>query len=194
MLKRRMQKIAKVAAERQHGLAVVLEDIHDPHNAEAVFRTCDAFGVQDVYLIFEKEKPFNPRKIGRSTSSSANKWLNFHVFRSTRECLNLLKKKKYFLAATVLNSGAKPIYQSRLRLTKLALILGNEHSGLSPTAVKLSDLGFFIPMRGMVQSLNLSVTAGIFLYEISRQRNKNQKNYTVSAGQAKKIVADFLDR
>ena len=71
----RRGKISKVIERRQEGV-IVLEDIHDPHNAAAVWRSCDGFGFQKVYLIFEKEKVFNPKKIGKASSSSANKWLD----------------------------------------------------------------------------------------------------------------------
>lgn len=194
MLKRRIEKIREVAQGRQKGLAVVLEDIHDPHNAEAVFRTCDAFGIQEVYLIFEREAHFNPKKVGRTSSGSANKWLNFHIFRSTSECLAALKARKYFLAATVLEAEAESIYAARLDRSNLALILGNEHRGLSACAKRLSDRKFFIPMRGMVQSLNLSVTAAIFLYEISRQRGKARRKYLLPPFQLKKMVSDLKKR
>lgn len=65
----------------------MLEDIHDPHNAEAVLRTCDVFGVQHVHLVFARQAPFNPRKLGKSTSSSANKWLDFTLHTSVQACL-----------------------------------------------------------------------------------------------------------
>ncbi|MEK9181278.1 MAG: RNA methyltransferase [Patescibacteria group bacterium] len=189
-----MQKIKAVAKNRQSGLAVVLEDIHDPHNAEAVFRSCEAFGVQEVYLIFDRESPFNPKRIGKKTSGSANKWLNFHIYKSAKECFADLKAKRYFLAATVLDKGASSIYKARLSQKKLALIFGNEHRGLSAGSQKLSDHKLFIPMRGMVQSLNLSVTAGIFLYEISRQRENHPDDYRLTSIQFKKLVSDFKQR
>ena len=81
---RRLQKIQAVAKSRQNGV-IVLEDIHDPHNAAAVLRTADAFGIQKIYFIFNKQERFNPRKIGKATSSSANKWLDFEVFTSAKE-------------------------------------------------------------------------------------------------------------
>lgn len=184
---KRLEKIKGVVARRQAGLVVVLEDIHDPHNAEAIFRSCDAFGVQDVYLIFDKEKPFNPVKIGKQSSSSANKWLTFHIFRSTEECLNELKKRKYKIVATAL--GGESLFEARLE-GNIALLVGNEHSGLSSEALQMADLKIAIPMRGMVESLNVSVASALFLFEITKQG----KNRILSKVEQKKLVEDFMTR
>lgn len=149
----------------------MLEDIHDPHNAAAVWRSCDGFGIGKVYLIFDKETVFNPKKVGKASSSSANKWLDFKIFKSTRECVETLKGEGYEIWATVLDKEATEIYKSDLgQKKKVAIMLGNEHRGLSVEAVKLADKKVYIPMQGMVQSLNLSVTAAIVLYELTRQR------------------------
>jgi len=161
----------EVIEERQEGI-LVLEDIHDPHNAAAVWRSADAFGWQKVWLIFDKEKSFNPKKVGKASSSSANKWLDFRIFKSTTECFEELHKLGYRTLATVLDKGARDISLADLRSqVKIAIVLGNEHRGLSETATKMADEKVYIPMKGMVQSLNLSVTAAIMLYEVERQRH-----------------------
>lgn len=164
----RQRKIKQVTDNRQPAI-VILEDIHDPHNAAAVWRSCDAFGIGTVYLIFNKEEEFNPKKIGKATSASANKWLNFKIFHSIEECLEEVKKLGYKTYATVLDKEAKSIYETKF-VEKAAIMLGNEHAGLSETAIKMADFKIYIPMMGMVQSLNLSVTAGICVFEYSRQR------------------------
>jgi len=158
-----------VIGNRQEGV-IVLEDIHDPHNAAAVWRSCDGFGFQKVYLIFEKEKGFNPKKIGKASSSSANKWLDFKIFRSTKEGVEELKKEGYKIFATVLDKKAKKLDKANFKTKKMAIMLGNEHRGLSETAIKMADEKIYIPMKGMVQSFNLSVTAAIVMYEVDRQR------------------------
>jgi tRNA (guanosine-2'-O-)-methyltransferase len=169
MEEERRGKIRQVIEGRQKGV-MVLEDIHDPHNAAAVWRSCDGFGFQKVYLIFEKEKIFNPKKIGKTSSGSANKWLDFKIFKSTGECLKELKKDGYKILATVLDKEAKKITETDLKIKKIAIMLGNEHRGLSEEAIKAADEKVYIPMKGMVQSFNLSVTAAILMYEIDRQR------------------------
>lgn len=163
----RKEKIEKMERERQKAI-VILEDIHDPHNAAAVWRSCDAFGIGTVYLIFNKEKKFNPKNVGKASSSSANKWLDFKIFYSSEECLREIKNKGYKIYATLLDKEAGSIYKTKFT-EKTAIMFGNEHAGLSEAAIKLADKKIYIPMRGMVQSLNLSVTAGICLFEYTRQ-------------------------
>lgn len=165
----RLQKIKTVMNNRQKDLVVVIEDIYDPHNAAAIWRTCEAYGVGKVCLIFDKQKAFNPKKVGKSSSATANKWLDFEVFSNTRECLAKLKKQGFSIIATVLNKQAKNIYEFNWP-EKIALLVGNEHSGLSEQAIKLSDYQVYISMQGMVQSLNVSVATAIFLSEIYRTR------------------------
>jgi tRNA (guanosine-2'-O-)-methyltransferase len=166
---------------------IVLEDIHDPHNAAAVWRSCDGFGFQKVYLIFDQEKGFNPKKIGKASSSSANKWLDFKVFKSTKACLKALKNEGYKIFATVLDKEAVDIKNIKFNNLKIAILLGNEHRGLSETAIKLADEKIYIPMKGMVQSFNLSVTAAIVMYEVGRQRTKGKNIYGLSKEEKKEI-------
>lgn len=180
---RRLKRIREVVGLRQRDFVVVLEDIHDPHNAAAVLRTCEAFGIASVYFIFQQEKSYNPKKVGKSSSASANKWLDIRVFRSTAECLRGLKRAGYVFFATALQARAQSIFQADFARKKIALLFGNEHRGLSQAALQGSDKILKIPMRGMVQSLNLSVTAAICVYEVTRQRLASRKRITLSPRQ-----------
>ena len=190
----RRKKIQAVVQARQRGIIVVLEDIHDPHNLAAILRSCDAFGIQDVYCIYEKETYVNPKKVGRASSSSANKWLDFEIFRSSAECIKVLKKKKYRIIATALSDTARSIIEMNFLQTPIALVFGNEHSGVSATIFAAAVEHLIIPMRGMVQSLNVSVTAAICLYEVTRQRMMSGKNFLLSAKEQKRLMKDFLGR
>ena len=193
--KARLKKFTQVAKNRQSGLALVLEDIHDPHNAAAILRTCDGLGIQDVYVIFEQETFYNIRKIGKVSSSSANKWLTFHIYRSTKECFRELKKRGYKTALTILDKDAEDLFKAKLTDKKLALVVGNEHQGVSPTAIKLADRKLYLPMQGFVQSFNVSVTAALFMYEIVRQRiTKTGASSHLSKKEAHKLLADFKKR
>lgn len=191
---KRLKRFQTVASNRQAGLAIVLEDIHDPHNAAAILRTCDGLGVQDVYVIFEQEAFYNIKKIGKVSSSSANKWLTFHIYRSAKECFRDLKKSKYQICATILDPKAKNLLTTNLKAKKLALVVGNEHRGISPTAVKFADTLLYFPMQGFVESFNVSVSAAVFLYEIIRQRMHAGEKSKLSANEAKKLLADFKKR
>ncbi len=198
---KRLARFKNVAENRQAGLALVLEDIHDPHNAAAILRTCEGLGIQEIYFIFAQEKRYNPRRVGKVTSSSANKWLTFHIFSSTKECFTELKKQKYQICATILNKDAEDASRADLTAKKIALVVGNEHRGISPEVAKLADRLLYLPMAGFVESFNVSVSAALFLYEIARQRRaspqrstKNPTEYLFSAKEQKKLLADFKKR
>jgi len=163
---KRLNKIRKVVTQRQQSLKVVLEDIHDPHNVSAIYRTCDSVGVVQATLLYVREKfP----KISRVSSSSANKWVESERFQAAEECFNNLRKDGFKIYASKLDEGAKDLYD--LDLTeKVAIVMGNEHRGISDEVVELADEIFYIPMRGMIQSLNVSVATAVTLYEAQRQR------------------------
>lgn len=163
---KRTKKIVSVVKARQQTLKVVLENIHDPHNVSAIFRTCDAVGVDKVSLIYNYE-PF-PR-IGKKSSASAFKWVEKEKFSTVDECYSILRKDGFKIYASSISANAKNLYD--LDLTeKVAIVLGNEHRGVSNESAEKADDLFLIPMMGMVQSLNVSVAAAVILYEALRQR------------------------
>lgn len=187
----RIQRIQQIMSSRQAGFVVVLEDISDPHNAAAVIRSAEAFGISNVWLIFNEGKSFNPRKVGGKSSSHANKWIAFKKFKSSEECITALKKEGYKIVVTTLDSDAVSIYTTDFKHDKIALFFGNEHSGLLKKTIAMADKKVHIPMRGMVQSLNISVTAGIFMYEVTRQRMKHFERYTISETDARELFEGF---
>jgi len=183
MTKRRLARLTAVARARQQG-AVVLEDIHDPHNAEAVFRSCDAFGM-----------PFVPLRIGKSSSAGANKWLSFEAYDGPEQCIGRLNAEGYQVVATALSETAEPIHAAPLTEPRTALLIGSEQRGLSEQALSLADRKLTIPMRGMVQSLNLSVTAALCLYELTRQRiAAGIEQYLLPEAEAEALAAEWLAR
>lgn len=165
----RISRISQVAAARQRG-AVILENVHDRHNAQAVMRSCDAFGIQRVCLVFSRELRFDPRSFGQRSSSSAHKWLHYSFHDSISDCYGELKDEGYTILATGIGAGCVDVDRADLLPPKLALAFGNENRGLTRAGLELADGLITIPMRGMVQSLNLSVTAALCLYEMTRQR------------------------
>ena len=166
MTERRKEKILNVLRTRQHGLTIVMEDIHDAHNVSAVLRSADAVGILEVQLVYVNEKfP----KLGKKSSASADKWIKRRQFTSISECYGGLHKEGFLVYATHLGARSTSLYD--LDLTKkVALVFGNEHRGVSEKAAKLADKNFRIPMTGMIQSLNVSVACAVSLYEAFRQR------------------------
>lgn len=167
---KRLQKITSVIRSRQHSLTVVMENIHDPHNVSAIFRTCDAAGIQNVSLIYNHE--VFPR-IGKKSSASAYKWVNKEKFKAVEDCYSNLRSKGFKVYASAITTNSKLLYDIDLT-EKVAIVVGNEHRGVSDIAAKSADEIFFIPQFGMVQSLNVSVATAVILYEALRQRLKKR--------------------
>lgn len=164
---RRYKKLYSVLEKRQFSLKVVLENIHDPHNVSAIFRSCDSVGVPNVSLLYSIEK--FPKRIGDKSSSSAKKWVGKEKYTSVDECYSTLRKDGFVIYATDCSPEACSMYE--LDFTqKCAIVVGNEHRGVSDEAQKNADKTFYIPMVGMIQSLNVSVATAVVLYEAFRQR------------------------
>jgi tRNA (guanosine-2'-O-)-methyltransferase len=168
MTEERKEKLQAVLNKRQNDLTVVLENVFDPHNISAVMRTCDAVGVQDIYVLNTKIP--RHKKWGARSSSSAAKWLTIHQFDDAAKCFSELRKKYKKILTTHLSSDAVRLYE--LDLTQpVALVFGNEHSGVSDEIRALSDGNFIIPQAGIIRSLNISVACAVTLYEAYRQKN-----------------------
>lgn len=168
MTPKRLHKIAGVVSKRQKYLTIVLENIHDPHNVSAILRSADATGIDKVYLIYNTNKfP----KIGRISSGSAKKWIELVRYSNAADCFKELKKHKYRIYSSHIGEAKKNRSLFELDLAKrTALVFGNEHTGVSEEALDLCDKTFSIPMYGMVQSLNVSVSVAVCIYEALRQR------------------------
>ncbi len=168
---RRMNRLEEVLRYRQTDMTVVLENIHDPHNVSAILRSCDAAGVMDVQLVYTNtEFP----DIGKKSSASAKKWINLRKFKNVEKCYDRLHEDGYTIYATHLGLKARSLYEINLT-DKLAVVVGNEHEGVSPEAAQLADGIIQIPMFGMIKSLNVSVATAVILFEAVRQRIKSGK-------------------
>jgi tRNA (guanosine-2'-O-)-methyltransferase len=167
MTPERSEKLTRVLNNRQAGLTVVMENIEDPHNVSAVMRTCDAVGIQDIYILNTKIPKH--KKWGFRSSSSAAKWLTVHQFTNTEECVAALKKNYDKIFTTHLSTGSAGLYELDLTAS-IALVFGNEHGGVSEEIRQLADGNFCIPQAGIIQSLNISVACAVTIYEAFRQR------------------------
>ena len=166
---KRHERLKQVAANRQE-FTVILENVHDPHNIGAVMRTCDAVGIYEVYILYTdpRQRHVTLRDL-KSTSTGVKKWVDIHLFNDTESCFHAVREKYDKIYATHLNADAKSIYNTNLT-GKIALMFGNEHSGLSNEALSGADGNILIPQVGMAQSLNISVACAVSLYETMRQR------------------------
>lgn len=168
MTNERQHKIESVLSKRQNDLTVVLENVFDPHNISAVMRSCDAVGIQEIYVLNTKIP--RHKKWGTKSSSSAAKWLTIHQFEDAEKCFTALRKKYSTILTTHLATDAVSLYE--LDLTRsVALVFGNEHSGVSEEIIKMADGNFIIPQVGIIRSLNISVACAVSVYEAFRQKS-----------------------
>ncbi len=163
----RKDRLLSVLNKRQNNITVVLENVFDPHNISAVMRTCDAVGIQDIYVL--NTKIARHRKFGQKSSSSAAKWLTIHQFTDAGECFAALRQRYQLILTTHLSSDAISLHA--LDFTQsIALVFGNEHEGVSEEIRALADGNFIIPQVGIIKSLNISVACAVTVYEAMRQK------------------------
>lgn len=156
--------MARALAMRQDDLTLVLANIHDPHNVSAIYRSCDAFGVSRVCLYYTTTA--FPH-LGEKTSASARKWVDSDRFNNADALAEHLSR--YQILATSCSPVSRPL--GAWDFTRpTAIILGNEHSGVDRELMAVAQGELHIPMRGLIQSLNVSVAAAVILAEASRQR------------------------
>lgn len=167
MTPERRERLLSVLNKRQAGLTVVLENVQDPHNISAVMRTCDAVGIQEIYVLNNKIP--RHKKWGAKSSSSAAKWLTIHQFSDTAACMAALRQKFDKIYTTHLAADAVGLYEIDFT-GSVALVFGNEHEGVSDEIRALADGNFIIPQVGIIKSLNISVACAVSIYEALRQR------------------------
>lgn len=167
----RRSKFERVAARRQE-MTVVLENVHDPHNIGAVLRSCDAVGIDEIFVLYTEDHLDFERleKIGTS-ATGVKKWMKIHCFRSVEECFKAVRASYDSILATHLNAEAEDVYAFDLT-QRVAFLFGNEHEGLTEEALKHADANIVIPQMGMAQSLNISVACAVTIYEALRQRSE----------------------
>ncbi len=165
LLPRRFERIKSVLNRRVSDLTVLIENVEKPHNLSAIIRSCDAVGVLEAYAIFNKEKflTFN------STAQGSQKWVQINQYKETTEAIKILKKKGFKLYGANLNPQSIDYRKCNFK-GPTVFVLGAEKWGISKKAEDLMDEHIHIPMRGMVESLNVSVAASTLLFEATRQR------------------------
>jgi tRNA (guanosine-2'-O-)-methyltransferase len=161
-------KFDEVIRLRTRYLTIVLEDIFQPHNASAVLRSCDCFGVQDVHIIENSNK----YQVNPDVALGSSKWLNLLQYNSsehnTHACLKTLKSRGYRIVATTPHENGFTLDELPLD-QKTALVFGTEMRGLTDEALKMSDAFVKIPMYGFTESLNISVSAALCLYHLTEK-------------------------
>lgn len=169
MTPERYARLISVLNHRQPDLTVILENVFDPHNVSAVMRTCDAVGIQDIYILNNRIPPH--KKWGYRSSSTAYKWLSVHQFTDADTCFREVRKKYEKIYTSHLSEDSSNLYKMDLTAST-ALVFGNETFGVGDEIRKYGDGDFIIPQVGIIKSLNISVACAVTLYEAFRQKEE----------------------
>jgi len=187
----RKTRFEEILSQRTRHITCVLENIVDAHNANAVIRTCECFGIQDIHVI-ENENRF---KAAKKVLQGAHKWLSILKYKEvgskSMDCIQLLKAKGYKIVATSPHSGSIDIHDLDLK-QPLAIVMGQENVGISDVVKVEADVFVKIPMHGFTESLNISVAAAILLQDISsRLRRTDTVNWKLSTEEKDEIRREW---
>jgi len=190
----RLSLFKKVVKNRTRYITVVLEDIFQPHNASAVLRSCDCFGVQDIHII-ENENKYT---VNPDVALGSSKWLNLYKYNksvnNTLNTINYLKQKGYRIIATTPHTDDVSIEDFDVTEGKFALMFGSELPGLSKTALDNADEFLKIPMFGFTESFNISVSAAIALHHLTLKLRQSGIDFKISKKEQDELILNWLKR
>jgi tRNA (guanosine-2'-O-)-methyltransferase len=193
LTEKRKHLFKKVLENRTRHFTVVLEDIFQSHNASAVVRTCDIFGVQDVHAI---ENKYN-NKVSRHVAKGSQKWLNQYRYRddgdNTKTCLDDLKKQGYQIVATTPHNNSCLLQDFDVS-KKTAFVFGVEAEGVSDYVMENADGFLKIPMVGFTESLNISVAAAIVLQEVTTKLRNSNIEWQLSEEEKEILYFDWIKK
>jgi tRNA (guanosine-2'-O-)-methyltransferase len=186
-------RMESVIEQRTSYVRVVLEDIFQPHNASAVMRSCECFGIQHLHVIENRYQ----YTLNRDVAMGSSKWINLHRHRdeeadNTKACIKELRKDGYRIVATSLDASSIPLHDLPLD-EKTSLWFGTEEEGLSATALQEADAHVHIPMLGFTQSFNISVSAAICLYELRNRLSLERDKVALSPAEKRHVYRGWLN-
>ena len=183
----RQNRLHEVLEHRTRFLTVVLEDIYQPQNASAVIRSCDCFGIQDLYII-ENE---NEYRLNPDVTRGSSNWVDLHFYNetnnNTEQCLTDLKEKGYQLVATTPHTEETSLDTFNVE-KPTALMLGTEMHGLSELALNMADVRMKIPMYGFTESFNISVSAALCMSHLSSTIRQNRTDWKLTQDEKDEIL------
>jgi tRNA (guanosine-2'-O-)-methyltransferase len=189
----RKEKFNEVLHCRTRYISVVLEDIYQPHNASAVLRSCDIFGVQDIHIIENR----NTYTVNPDIALGSAKWLSLHKYKNndnnTLTCLKSLKEKGYRIVATSPYEKYPTLDELSIE-QPIALVFGTELTGISDTIVKHADEFVRIPMYGFTESFNISVCAALCLHTLINKLHKSDKSWKLNDDEKDEILLQWLKK
>ncbi len=171
----RRERFLQVLSNRTRFLTVALEDVYQLHNASAVIRSCEVFGIQDAHLI---EGRYG-RRLDKNIAMGAQRWVDIHRYDTSLSCMESLRSKGYRIIATTPREGSQTLQSFALEQPTV-LFFGTEKEGLSPELLEAADGALYIPMFGFTESLNISVAAAIILQELTRRLRQSNLPWHLS--------------
>lgn len=190
----RWETINNVLANRTNHFTVVLEDLHKPHNANAVLRSCDGFGIQDIHII-ENNTEFDSDK---QVSMGSHNWLTLNRYNKVEEdnikpCFDKLKQQGYTILATTPHENDQKLNEIPID-QKTALVFGTERRGISNRVKELADGFVKIPMFGFSESFNISVSAAICLYDLRTRLDSSSINWSLDKEYQNQLRYEWLKK
>jgi tRNA (guanosine-2'-O-)-methyltransferase len=182
----RKKRFDEVLNERIGHMHVVLEDVYQAHNASAVVRSADCFGIQHVHFIEDR----NRYKVSENVALGATQWVNIHRHQNTKECLLELKKQGFKIVATTPHTNDKTIYEFDIT-QKFALVFGTELDGITKDVLDVADEFVKIPMYGFTESFNISVCAALCMHELSHKIREEIKDPYLGSEEKQSIYLDW---
>ena len=161
----RRARLHQVIGRRLASVAVVLDGPYDPHNGAAIIRSCEAFGVQKLHVVEQQTISF---AIARSVSRGAEKWVDVVRHRQPATAIAWAREHEMSLIGAHPEGELSP--QQLASIPRVALVLGNEREGIRDEIATACAARVRVPMRGFVESLNMSVTAAVLLYAATLDR------------------------
>lgn len=161
----RIARIDQVLEARLGSVVAAVEDTYDPHNAAATIRTCEALGLQELYVI----EPGTRFSAAKGVTRGAHRWLELHRYSDPKAAVDALKARGFRVYATLPDPSAASIEDVPVD-SPVAVVFGNEHDGVSPAVVAACDGAITVPMFGFTESYNLSVTVGLAMSRLAARR------------------------
>jgi len=191
---KRRDLFKKVLSERTKHFTVAIEDIFQPHNASAMVRTCDIFGVQDMHVIESKYKFYASRLVAKG----AQKWIDFSMYNqkdtnNTLDCIADLRDKGYKIIATTPHNESCLLQDFDIT-QKSAFFFGVEKEGLSKDVMDNADGFLKIPMVGFTESLNISVAAAIILQNMNEKLKASNVDWQLTPSEKFEKYQDWLEK
>jgi len=177
----------EVCDHRTRRIKLVVQDVHDPHNVSACIRSADAFGIQDCDVV-TLTKPFKPSTVTRGV----HKWLTLNAYDSVEKCATNLKTHGYKIVCAMPQETGVSLNDLDPTQNKLAIVFGNEKGGLDTAWQKSADQFFTIPMCGMVESLNISVSCAITLHSLRSKLELGSKPWELQPEEKKHLLSQWL--